>query len=542
MIRDEQQGAMQREERELRTALRQASLDAPQVDLWPRLADDVAGLARAQARQRRRFVAIRQVRTLLAAALSLTLIAGLLGGAWHLFSTRSASAVPTRGDVADQLLLLDNRAGNDPSVSSVTAYQPFAATRERLLDGVIGLPIVAPDGRQVFFLTQAHSGGEIRTALVARGDEPLKQQWTVQIAAQSEDEAVKQPFIFRVAVAAGRVYLVAWHWQSPDSLLVRSLDRATGQERDRWPVEIGGAAIDDIGLYSAPDERQLHLFASLVATGSTAPRLQEIHVRFQLLDGRQERQELTTANPPTTFLYGQGSRVTPDGRTLYRLTFDGRLNFFDLQNGTSPAVLPPLFASAPGEAPLPMGQVPSHDGRTLYVVAPTRGEVAIVDLIDRRVERIVQLGGTTASVPQPGFGARLWHALRGLLVEDASANNNFTAVPQLSPDGHWLYATGATGIGAQARVGGIWVIDTAAWQVTAHWQPEVAFTPLLLGGDGHYLYAQRDDRLVAFDTRAGLEVFTSPDPIGTPYSLAELYRDRYGRSAAVDGVRPRDGR
>jgi len=35
-------------------------------------------------------------------------------------------------------------------------------------------------------------------------------------------------------------------------------------------------------------------------------------------------QELTAANPPTTFLYGQGSRVTPDGRTLYRLTFDGR--------------------------------------------------------------------------------------------------------------------------------------------------------------------------------------------------------------------------
>jgi hypothetical protein len=354
MIRDEQQGVTQREERELRAALRQASRDAPQVDLWPRLAEEVAGLARVQARQRRRFVAMHRARTLLAAALSLTLLAGLLGGTWHLFSTRAASAVPTRGDVADQFLLLDNRAGSDPSASSVTAYQPFAASRERLLDGVIGLPIVAPDGRQVFFLTQQHAGGEIRTALVARVDDPLKQQWTVQIAAQSEDEAVQQPFVFRVAVAAGRVYLVAWRWQSPDPLVVRSLDRATGQERDRWPVETGGSAIDDIGLYGAPDERQLHLFASLVATRVTPPRLQEIHVRFQLPDGRQERQELTAANPPTTFLSGQGSRVTPDGRTLYRLAFDGRLNIFDLQHGTNPAILPPLFASAPGDPPLPM--------------------------------------------------------------------------------------------------------------------------------------------------------------------------------------------
>ena len=54
MIRDEQQAATQREEREERAALRQASLDAPQVDLWPRLAEEVAGLARVQARQRRR--------------------------------------------------------------------------------------------------------------------------------------------------------------------------------------------------------------------------------------------------------------------------------------------------------------------------------------------------------------------------------------------------------------------------------------------------------------------------------------------------------
>lgn len=540
MIRDEQHATAQ-EERDLRAALRQASLDAPQVDLWPRLAGDVTALAGAQARQRRRFVVFRQARSLLAAVLSLILIVGLFGGAWHLFSTRSAAVAPTRGDVTELLLLLDNRAGNDPSASSATAYLPFASIREKLLDGVVGTPLVSPDGRQVLFTTQERGGGEVRTSLAARFGDPLKQQWTVQIAAQSEDEAARQPYAIRLAIAGDRVYIVTYRWQSSDGLVVRGLDRTTGQERDRWAVESVGTAIDDVGLYAAPDERQLHLFASLVAMRATAPRLQELHVRFSLPAGHQER-SLLTADPPTAFLYGQGSRITPDGRTLYRLTYDGRLNFFDLQNGTGPLILPPLFAVGPGESLVAMGQLPSHDGRKLYVVAPTRGEVAIVDLIGRRVERIVQLGGLPVGATKPSLGTRFWRAARGLLVQEASANNNFTAPPQLSPDGRWLYATGASGSGPQARVGGIWVIDTTTWRVTADWQPDVAFTKLLLGGDGRYLYAQRDDHLFAFDTTTGTEVFAPDERFGTISSLAELYRDRYGRSPAVDGQRPSDGR
>jgi hypothetical protein len=86
------------------------------------------------------------------------------------------------------------------------------------------------------------------------------------------------------------------------------------------------------------------------------------------------------------------------------------------------------------------------------------------------------------------------------------------------------------------------VIDTADWRVTADWQPDVAFTKLLLGGDGRYLYAQRDDRLLALDTATGTLVFSPDERFGTAYSLAELYRDRYGRSPAVDGQRPSDGR
>jgi hypothetical protein len=238
------------------------------------------------------------------------------------------------------------------------------------------------------------------------------------------------------------------------------------------------------------------------------------------------------------------SKVTADGRSRYRVTFSGAgslaVLFFDLANGTVQPSLALPFSGSPGDPP-PFEQSVSHDGRQLYVLAPTLGQLAIVDLTTRRLERIVSLGNAVPGTPTASDArsplARLWDGLRGLVVEEAAAKTGLLPDMQVSPDGRWLYAIDIAGQGEAAHTAGILVIDTATWTIIKHWQSEQEPGALSLGADGRYLYVQllpaagQDGSIVrVLDTATGQTVFETPLSIWQLNSLADLYREDYGRS------------
>ncbi len=534
MSRDETQYQPGPDERELRAALHRASLDAPRTDLWPRLAGEVAALAGQQARGRRRFLLWRQTRSLLAATLGILVLAGIFGVAWQLFSARTHSQA-TRGEVGDALLLIGPSAG---LTSQAASLQPGGEALRILVPNLAGEPLVAPDGEQVYLPTRREEGGQTVLSIVIY-DRELRVLGRTLTPGLFQVEDPLHPRSLRFVVAGDRLYAVVYGWQKAEPLTIYGYDRLTGEQRDAWTVETGGAAIDDVSLYVTPDERQLLLFASLLDSGSDggsgASGGRTVAVRVALPAGRLERRDIPGANPTVPLLYGQGSRITPDGRALYRLNYDGRLSFFDLR-GAGGVTTVSLFDAAPGAALVPLGQTTSPDGRLLYVVLPTRGEVVVVDLLTRGVERKA-LGGVAAKSAPGGRGERFWDAVRGLFVTEAAANNNVTAPPQLSPDGKTLYAIGATGRGDTARVGGVWAIDLASWRITAHWQPETTLSELILSGDGRLLYAQQGERLLTLDTQSGAMSPLGAWPLGSLTSPAQLYRERYGRSPAIAGLR-----
>jgi dipeptidyl aminopeptidase/acylaminoacyl peptidase len=181
------------------------------------------------------------------------------------------------------------------------------------------------------------------------------------------------------------------------------------------------------------------------------------------------------------------------------------------------------------------------------VLSPLSGELAIVDLVSRRVlqSATLDLPATAPRSEEGPFGG-LWASLRGLLVSEALAKVPFSERLQVSPDGRRLYAIGARPERNGVRADGVWVIDTQAWRLAHHWLAGSEAWTVLLSADGRSLYVQDppgggagSGALRVVDTATGGEV-SRTDPLGNGQvsTVAELYRDRYGRSPrATDAAR-----
>jgi hypothetical protein len=335
----------------------------------------------------------------------------------------------------------------------------------------------------------------------------------------------------RIVVAGDRVYVASFRWGVADPLVVRALARGDGAAVGEWPVATEGRAVNEVNLLAAPDGRKLHLFARLADAAGDGAKVQDRHVALALPDGGQQARTLADDLVATTTLYGAGGRIAPDGRTFYRLTFEGRVAFFDLERDTRPSLLALPFARTAAGGLIPLAQGVAADGGRLYALAPTLGQLAIVDLAARRVERVVQLGGSPGA-REGGPVAGAWGALRDWLVPGAGATGNFTATIQVSPDGKRLYAVGAVGRDATARLGGVWAIETESWRIAEHWQDEAAVEALLLVDGGRGLLVQGAGRLRVLETTSGQFTAELAESAGltTVTSLGELYREQHGRA------------
>jgi hypothetical protein len=566
--RPTQAAAPAQEDQRLRAALHSASLDAPRADLWPRLQPAARQQAATRPRWWWRFVPTWQARRVALAFVSLVLIAAIAASAWEFFRMRAAT-LATTGTVPDTLLLTtyDQHAQS----SSVAAMHAGTQQITPILDGT-NMPVISPDGKLLVFTETTKDNGRWHTTLVAYNSATLAPLWRVPVDDSPYNASTNSPylaFMSTVAISSNRVYLAGYHYQvdKAEPIVITAYDRASGQKRETWQVDVGlpgRMPSGNVGLYVTPSSGSNQSLVLIATTGVLGQQNnmqpQDAYFRFHLPDGKLAARVAPVAQSSTQppFYYIGQSQPTADGQSLYRVNYANPGNlavvFFDLPTGT---IQPPLLAPLGGTTAndyVPYEQAVSNDGRTLYMFAPTRGQLAIVDLPNRRLVQVVQIanaaqGTPGASRPAPSLLERVWHGLRGLVVREAAAKFDFQGAMQVSPDGHWLYAISATGASYEATANGVLVIDMTTWRVVDRWLPGQEPNALALSNDGKHLYVnswQSDGnsqtaRLRAIDTSSSASVFetTLPAAAGSYVtsfsSLADLYRDRYGRSPRTPG-------
>jgi hypothetical protein len=434
----------------------------------------------------------------------------------------------------------------------VAALEPTSLTPRPLVDGA-QQPLVSPDGRELYFVRYQDMGDVVRGDLVALTSDSLAPRWTANVATLPAAE-VDQPngmSLANVAIAAtaDSVYVARLSGSSaPLEIIV--LDRPDGAEHSRWHLDLGGPAAS-VNLFADADSGFLDVLA--IEPGgfgpTSGPRLTV--VRLQLADGSEVARN-RPQQPPDAGGFVWSGIPSPGGRALYKLSpYEDQatttVEFLDLASGSVERLdvemaIPRNIQFAPRE----WGASP--DGTRLYVLSPLSGELAIIDLVQRRVLQKVSLGVPAPTPVAASSLMDLWTNLRGLLMgSEAQAKVPFSERLEVSPDGRRLYGVAARSDRNGVRGDGIWVIDALQWRVAAHWLEGSEPFMLQLSPDGRRLTARdaQPGALHVLDTSSGVQTATI-DGLGSDqmFSVAGLFRERYGHlarpldvPAAVDPAR-----
>jgi hypothetical protein len=308
------------------------------------------------------------------------------------------------------------------------------------------------------------------------------------------------------------------------------LDRATGAEQARWQVDVG-QPVSTVNLFADTDNGVLTVLA--VQPGPFGPNSGPPLgvVRVALDDGSVLARSLVQQVGQAGLL-AYNALPLPDGRGVFNVyAFEGvdqaHIYFLDLPDATVQQL--EINTSVPnGVQFAPREWAISPDATQVFVFAPLSGELALVDLAQRHVvqQSVVELPGTAPSA------ANAWSTLSGLLtISTAYAKVPITDHMQISPDGRYLYAAGARLNGKDIVGDGLWRIDTTASRIDAHWLADTEPLRLLMSADGHTLYTQGANDSVAHvvDATIGSELASPRLPNGMLFTVADLYRDRYGR-------------
>jgi hypothetical protein len=529
------------DDRDIRIALTNASLDAPRVDLWERLEAPVAALTR---RRRPPFRVLRA----LAAALALMLASGALLAVFSL----AGDAPEQRGQQLNAVpdLVLTQSWDERSQANVLQGFLPRSRQLVTVLDGVnvSAEPVVSRDGRQLVY-TGWEDIGDTRTVIVwALDSETLGVEWRVDIAAESIASLQNGPAMSTSVAVTGERVIVAHHrWETAEPVVIDQFARANGRKLGSTPVDFGGLLAGNVKLFAAPDDSEAVLLTDVWdVLHPSAEQVRTASVTFSLPDMREVTRILPEhPTPSDERFYTWDGRMTPDGRALYQLAGYGQgdtmaVVFFDLATGNVERV--DLGFDSYTSFIYQHGV--SHDGRQLYVLDPSSGELAIVDLQRRALQQSLLIDMSRVQASGGSWLGRVWGAVRGLVVQEASAKVYISGTLQLAPDGSRMYAVGVRGGAIEGEPRGVLVINTRTWQVDAHWLPDANPTQVLLGGDGRYLYVPTvdwggsgDSALRVLDTASGAEVFaTEGTGYGVSYSPAELYRATYGVSPAIRGV------
>ena len=455
------------------------------------------------------------------------------------------SGAPAAG-VPDALFVIGypTNMGPAPPFVGVGIFRPETGTIEPIADA-LSEPTISANGRDLYFVMERQVDDQLRATVSDVATDTLRRRWTVDVATPSVAEGQPDAHSLVARAAAGRdVVYVAFHRaRSPEPITMVALDRVDGFERRRWQVDVGERVVDALQLYVSPDGTRLTLLAAAAGLPGQASPLagQLLLFRFRLPGAQEE----VHAVPVRTSSLATGAwppRPTPDGLGVYGLTaaYPGRavsVEFLDFASGSLERLDLPFVA--PARDLLEFAQGTSPDGRHLYVFAPSPGQMALVDLVGRRLEQTVPISFSTPITQAPSRLGHAWGPVASRLIHEADPRSRAL---QVSPDGGRMYAADLSSSTPETRGAGVLVIDTHTWQVTDRWLPGVEPSQLLLSADGDRLYVQEPPWSAAaeagtvhvLDASSGAELSaTAPLRRVMLHSLGEAYRSTFGRGPVV---------
>ena len=545
-------GAGARQDQPAQTLLMSLSMNAPRMDLWPRLAEPAR--RRAADERRRQYAWTGGVLAMLVLSL-------LIGGIWlggglgdddgvrGQLPTSSPSATSIETPPVVPLPSATMPAAR-PLATVADLYLMRAEQQPTLLtDGAdlrVELPgypeqtALSPDGRWLVYVDSERRAGEDHAVLVAVDTANAELAWQRELDGFGGRPVVTGEQVIVIEAGPGRS-------RSP-RLAAYALDdgaQLRAWELDPHPATDGWERTDEVYLYLAPEGDELRVVTFQVDTiaavaarmvrGYALPDLApsgEVEDAIEIIRGRWGPAfDFTTARP------------TPDGRALYSLSTDdasAAIRFFDLVTAQVETVelpalglgLESLWSRANANAVL------SHDGRSLYLIARS-GDVAVVDLLERGLARRFPLDLNGIAPPPLGGGGWSWGYDGGVFSADGSRL-------------YLLHAfVGQSTINDPAAYTAVWTVDVAQWQLLESRQVPGVVQSMALSADGRQLtFASRVGgaaQLHALDVTSGqltdvtagyaLEEGTGALELR---GLGQLYQEQYGLTPAVGDSVPHD--
>lgn len=569
----------------VRPALLETGFDGPRDDLWTHLEEPVAEI-RNRSRRRNRLLTYGAAAgvALLAVVLLLVLAGDTLFGSDDdtsgLVEVTPAPAIDEEPDFAPPVPALPTPtpiptplpAGDVPSTllaeirhepESGTPYSTLAvynAERNELEslpteDGQIPSTLsdstgISPDGTRIVMLRGEWLEQSVRYTATAFATGTLEREWHVEVGTYDVIPGGGISVRMGMTLTTERVYLAILGQDVPDAAQVIALDPVTGEPRETTRIDVAPVRINadfrgNVFLFAPPDESRLILAIE------TSDRLggsdTDAFLHTLRLPDLAPQGDVVQPHTGTGGVFPLwGARMSPDGSSLYTLTsiderWPARLIFFNLDSSEPSLVDLPFRNDHALTYPI-LSTVLSNNGHRLYVIDRMSGDVAIVHLIEQRLERMFPID---AGEFGPRFGIEADQFVFGW--DNA-----------LSSDGTRLYLT--TGIGDQNRMrdlprsSGVWVIDLQEWKIVDFWPVEGGTSEVFASADGqsvlvrHWHNDSREEsqysyRLTRLGGGPGQPVGTAglDEPANyTLMSLAKLYRAQHGRTPAVDDNLPAD--
>ncbi len=575
-----------RPDRKLRIPLSAVAIAAPQLDLWQYLEEP---LGRIETRHQHRN---RLLTGGVAGAAGLVLLFGLV---W-LFAADAFDEQQTTPPVSDPVLTatVANVAGLQPTAvpdepevepASVPASRSAAGeipdlqmvTNTRFFDfenvysSVTSLRVTGPPASQPIYIENAErpfgispdGSWALFIGTTWNGDYP--QGLTKLTAYQTEDGEIGwQQFYEDTAPVAVALTLEQAYVASYDGQL-HSYSLWTGTKTGSW--QLAGPAAEDVGVGNDENSPAEHLIQLFVA-----PNQRRLYAYFAT-DGSQTEPPTRTLRsyllPGMTLVSSQSKAMEPssdnwwifdfsiwdawptaDGSSLYALmlteTDDFAIRFLDLDSNAIDEVVLPFYSD---DGRLIPHIVPSNSGRWLYAISGDGQRVALIDLLERRLERVSPIDDSMVG--------------RGVESVNYYDQQRQTGpwMSALTLDGERLYLAMSSAYDDPAASTTILTIDVRTWKIVDRWKFDGRVRQLVASADGERLemYLEYpnsfiepgvlESRVVMVD-REGTVTSERPvatylpiaEPIGIVklLSLLDTYQRQFGHAPAVGGRKPAD--
>jgi hypothetical protein len=575
----------------LRSALLGATLDRPRADLWPLVETMLAEDRRQRQRSHRTRAALAAAALLLVALVTTAVMLAdammnASGGAPPvdaptaipaasdmLFADLHEPATPTPeppappvGDVTSSLYTSIHRNAEENGVSR-TEFVVVDTHNQQLLD--IGTPVaggvwqgvrVSPDGGTLAVLHSEWTETGVIHRVSALDSSTFAERWQVEVGSFERDAGTGRLPV-NVGLVAGTEHLYVWFIrnESPFPVEMRTLDLATGKTGQRQEFDLSDNQEQDelaqqgahMVVHVAPDGSRLVVIAETwdMSMASGARSLCVIELQLPELETVGPEACVDQQESEVRFFWGELAMSVHanvlHGHALLGETRPAIYQFLDLDSNELSAIDLPFERHA-NRGDIHLARMLSNDGRLVYLIDTESGEVAIVNLVEQRLERHFR-------IDTGEFGSRFGTETEQLI---------FGSAHSLTHDGETLYLSARSNRNAvqgdAQHTTGVWTIDLYSWTLVdfISVRGQVFDIQSIPGSSDivvrNWFYEDAGDqqsrseliRIAREDGRHSTGDFPANmlerNNEWSLLSLSSLYRSQHGRTPSVDGVQPAD--